>query len=246
MKTKACLLLFAAIASIFFGMPAKSQEIPEWLRITPSSSIAPKGETVRVSIFLKNEGTEDIADGTLYLEAGSEFKVTDTQPLSPISGNLVTFDFPKLAPGEIFRAWVEMEVSTNIKINAHPMVVKSWINRNGYTVTARCTILLWAPTEYPPLEVELREVSRDKGNIKFKLRVHGGYPPYEYNFDWGDGENGGTGDKKGGIGQEGEYDIEHTYLKPGEYHLNGFINDWLGKQAVLRRRIYVISWEEKN
>lgn len=243
MKTKACLMLFAVIASVFFCMPAKGQEIPEWLRITPSSSIAPKGEIIKVSVFLRNEGTEDIAEGILYLEAGPEFVVKDAQPLTPISGNLVGFKFPKLSPGEVFRAWVDMEVVTNIKLNAHPMAVKSWITRQKYTVTARCVILLWAPTEYPPLEVELREVSRDKGTIKFKLRVHGGYPPYEYYFDWGDGDTG-TGDKKGGIGQEGEYDIEHTYFKPGEYHLNGFINDWLGKQSVVRRRLYVISWED--
>lgn len=239
-------MLFALTASMLSGMPAKGQEIPEWLRITPSSSIAPKGETVKVSIFLRNDGASEIAEGTLYIEAGSEFVVQDAQPLSPINKNTVSFSFPKLAPGEVFRAWVDMEVATNIKLNAHPMVVKSWITRNGYTVNARCTVLLWAPTEYPPLDVELREISRDKGTLKFKLRVHGGYPPYEYYFDWGDGDNGGAGDKKGGIGQEGEYDVEHTYLKPGEYHLNGFINDWLGKQAVLRRRLYIISWEDKQ
>jgi hypothetical protein len=239
-------MLFAVILTFFFNMPAKGQEIPEWLRITPSSSIASKGDTVRVSVLLRNDGTSDIAEGTLYLEAGMEFVVKDAQPLTTISGKTVSFGFQKLTPGETFRAWVDMEVVTNIKLNAHAMSVKSWITRDKYTVTARCTILLWAPTEYPPIEVELKEVSRDKGTIKFKLRVHGGYPPYEYYFDWGDGENGGIGDKKGGIGQEGDYDIEHVYLKPGEYHLNGFINDWLGKQSVIRRRLYIISWEDRQ
>ena len=226
-------------------MPAECETISEWLKITPSSSIAPKGDTIKVSVFLRNDGSSEIGEGELYVEAGSEFQVKDTQPLTPISGNRLSFNFPKLSPGEVFRASVDMEIVTDITINAHPMAVKSWIKRGSYTVNARCTVLLWAPTEYPPLDVELRETNRDKGTVKFKLRIQGGYPPYEYYFDWGDGNAGGTGDKKGGIGQEGEYSIEHTFLKPGEYYLNGFINDWLGKQDVLRRRIYIISWEEK-
>jgi len=242
--------LFLVVAAIILAginprPTVRCAQPQERVTIRPSTSIAPKGTIVRLTAQIKNEGNEETPEGTLIVEVGAEFEIKDTSPPAAIAGNRVIFRFNQLDAGQCFTGYVNVEIVTKIAIVAHPMVCKVSSDRPQGLIKSNCVILLWAPSEYPPLTAELRESGREKGTVRFNLKIIGGFPPYEFYFDWGDGPNGGTGDKKGGLPQEGQHTIEHTYLKPGEYILNGFINDWLGKQVVLRRRLYIIPWEDK-
>ena len=97
-----------------------------------------------------------------------------------------------------------------------------------------------APNVYPDLNVELKETRRHYGTLDYNLKIDGGYPPYEYYIDWGD-ENS----NKGSLRQEGVSEVSHTYVLPGEYRINAYINDYLGKQAVIRKRLYIESWGDQ-
>lgn len=49
--------------------------------------------------------------------------------------------------------------------------------------------------------------------ISWPLEISGGSPPYALNVDWGDGSNSVISRKS-----SGQFNLEHTYQKPGGYH----------------------------
>ncbi len=246
MRTLGVTLVCLAVILAGFALPGQANsELNARLTLKPSTSIAPKGALITVTAVFKNEDETETDEGTLIIDAGEEFEVKSANPPATISGKRVTFRLPKLQNGQNFRATVHLLIVTQVPKAGLPMTVKAHAQTPSGKITTRCVILLWAPNEYPALEAELVEVAREKGKITFNLKIQGGFPPYEFYFNWGDQANPGFGDVKGGLSQEGTHVIEHTYLRPGEYFMNGFINDWLGKQVVLRRRLYIISWEDK-
>ena len=100
-------------------------------------------------------------------------------------------------------------------------------------------ILLWAQSKYPPIKAQLKEESRENGELNFTLEIDGGYPPYEYTIYWGDKSDKNTG----GFREKGEVELAHTYESAGEYHIVCRITDSLGRHKIIRKRIYLLSWK---
>jgi len=237
-------MIFFLTASTMLTLLQSSYGMGERLVLRPSTSIAQKNMLVTVSASIKNEGVTQTGEGVLTVTSGQEFLVLDSNPPATIDGNVVKFRFPKLEEDSEFKGIVKLKVITEIGIVGYPMVVKASSVRGDEVLKTSRVILLWSPTQYPDLVCELRETSRNNGEIKFLLSIKGGYPSYSYFIDWGDGKKEKRSER-GALREEGSTEIPHTYEKSGEYMIICTINDLLGKQVVLRRRIFLQTWSFK-
>jgi hypothetical protein len=209
------------------------------MRFYPNRSNATNGDTVFVICKITNNSEEAIEKSTLTYTFAREFTLQRSMPESTISTNQSVFLLKNLAVGEsrIFKVWAKVEAPDSL-IGSALLVDAVW-QFNSQRLSKTCSIIIIPYNVYPDLVVELRETHRLYGNVDYNLKIEGGYPPYQYYIDWGDGST-----NKGGLREEGISELGHTYDAPGEYRINAYINDHLGKQAVIRKRVYFDPWGE--
>lgn len=233
-------LLVVALAGILLVSPVGVKNLQGGniaTQLRPSSFNATNGDTVWASCKITNTSGSDVNDATLTFSFGREFMLQRSSPESKISGTHALFDVRNIKNGEsqTFKVWAKINAPDALTGSTLPIdSVLAW---DTSSISNRCSIIMIAHNVYPDLIGELRETHRINGTLDYNLTIIGGYPPYEYYIDWGDGNS-----NRGGLRQEGTSEVTHSYELPGEYRINAYINDYLGKQVAIRKRIYLEPW----
>jgi len=206
-------------------------------QLRPNSFNATNGDTIWASCKITNTSGSDINDATLTFNFGREFELQRSSPESKITDTKALFDVRSLKNGEsqTFKVWARINAPD--ALTGSTLSIDSVFSWDTSSISNHCSIIMIAHNVYPDLIGELRETHRLNGSLDYNLTIIGGYPPYEYYIDWGD-ENS----NRGGLRQEGTSEVTHTYELPGEYRINAYINDYLGKQVAIRKRIYLEPW----
>lgn len=210
------------------------------MSLRPSRSNATNGDTIYAICKIVNNTGATINDASLTFSFAKEFDLTKSNPQSVISGKQAVFQVGGFENGQTrdFKVWATIN-SPDALTGATFSIDATWQHANSRT-TKTCAVIMVAHNIYPDMVVELKETGRVAGNLDYNLKIVGGYPPYEYYIDWGDGSS-----NKGGLREEGVSELTHTYENSGEYRINAYINDYLGKQAVIRKRVYLDPWGDQ-
>ena len=210
------------------------------MSLRPSRSNATNGDTIYAICKIVNNTGATINDASLTFNFAKEFDLTKSNPLSVISGKQAVFQVSGFENKQTrdFKVWATIN-SPDARTGATFSIDATW-QQGNQRISKTCAVIMVAHNIYPDMSVELRETRRVAGTIDYNLKIVGGYPPYEYYIDWGDGSI-----NKGGLREEGTSELTHTYENSGEYRINAYINDYLGKQAVIRKRVYLDPWGAK-
>jgi len=216
-----------------------------FLKMVPTRSICANGNTVTYTITYRNNNDTTLPAGKATFMASNDFEIVSTNPSLTILDNIVNFTTPDLEPGSSYSVKITLKVDTTETKIGYPMLVSCEVvhnTRNPCIANSQGVILLWAQSKYPPIKAQLKEESRENGELNFSLEISGGYPPYEYVVYWGDNSTKNTG----GLREKGVIELLHTYPKDGEYHIVCRITDSLGRHKILRKRIYLLPWKTSS
>lgn len=210
------------------------------MQLRPSRSNATNGETVFVICKVTNMTGAKVDDAKLTITFPKEFRLIRSNPESTISSVQSIFSINGFENGftDVFKVWAKIDAPD--VLTGFTFSVESAFEHDREKLTSKCSIIMLSPNVYPDLNVELKETRRHYGTLDFNLKIEGGYPPYEYYIDWGDDSR-----NKGSLRQEGISELSHAYSLPGEYKINAYINDYLGKQSVIRKRLYIEPWGDQ-
>lgn len=210
------------------------------MRLWPNRSNATNGETIFVICKITNNTGAKVDDASLTINFPKEFNPLRSMPESKITGKQAVFSINGFENGvtETYKAWAKINAPD--ALTGFVFSMDAVFQHEQTKISSKCSIIMVAPNVYPELNVELKETHRHYGTLDYNLKIEGGYPPYEYYIDWGD-ENSNKGSLRG----EGISEVSHTYALPGEYRINAYINDYLGKQAVIRKRLYIEPWGDQ-
>ena len=179
-----------------------------------------------------------MVDGaSLTINFPKEFDPLRSTPESKITGKQAVFQINGFPGGvtETYKVWAKIDAPD--ALTGFVFSMDSVFQHDKTKISAKCSIIMLAPNVYPDLNVELKETRRHYGTLDYNLKIEGGYPPYQYYIDWGDSNS-----NKGSLREEGTSEVSHTYTLPGEYRINAYVNDYLGKQVVIRKRLYIEQW----
>ncbi len=240
---KKFLLVILAITIVFAQIGAKTAECTEnqtgKLFVTPNRFFCPNKSKVTFTILYKNNTNTDLEKGYVTFKVCKDLEIISTEPSLTILGDVVSFTTPELSPGTSYSVKIKLKVNTTETKLGFAMLTECTISHgNGNKATAKkqAAVLLWTPSKYPLIEAQLKETARERTRIDYDLIIEGGYPPYEYNVYWDEpGEQ-----NSGGLLFEGKIELSHTFSKKGEYNIVCRITDSLGRQKVIRKRIYII------
>jgi hypothetical protein len=210
------------------------------MQLRPNRSNATNGDTVFVICKVSNKSGSKLEDSTLTVTFPKEFHLLRTLPESNISTLQAVFSINALENGitETYKVWAKIDAPD--ALTGFTFSIDSVFAHSQEKVSSKCSIIMIAPNVYPDLNVELKETHRLNSSLDFNLKIEGGYPPYEYYIDWGDDSK-----NKGSLRQEGISELNHSYSLPGEYRVNAYVNDYLGKQSVIRKRLYIEPWGDQ-
>lgn len=213
-----------------------------FIKMIPTRSVCANGNTVTYTITFINNNDTTLSSGRATFKASNDFEIVSTNPSLTVLDNIVNFTTPSLEPGSTYSVKIKLKVDTTETRIGYPMLVSCEVvhhSRNSCMSSCQGIILLWAQSKYPPIKAQLKEESRENGELNFTLEIDGGYPPYEYMIYWGDKSDKNSG----GLREKGEVELAHTYESTGEYHIVCRITDSLGRHMIIRKRIYLLSWK---